>query len=234
LKWFKHYTNAHKGEAILHLRPHFGKAEAYGLYFLFTEYFADKWDGNNDPTFKVLAFDLSSFLGLKQNKLRIFLECLQNEQKIKYVHSENVIEIKFPKLAEILHRDAVSSGQRPAKARPRSGPIKKRRDKNIHTEWQQKAFDLLVARYREYFPGTEIGGGALKRFCEHAKTEELAAQIIQAVTHYAGFLKGLTWDRQPKSSIATFLGAKDKPFWVEYKDPIQNTAALAVSSFRGA
>ena len=59
MRWIKHYTNAHKSETMQRLFAEFGKARGYGLYWLFTDYFADKWDGIHVPMFIVLKNELS-------------------------------------------------------------------------------------------------------------------------------------------------------------------------------
>lgn len=121
VKWFKHYSNAHKGSAIQVLMPEFGKVQAYGLYFLLVEYLSDKWDGSEAPRFKVFKNELRSFLGLKQKKLSSFLVCLHNERKISLEETEDFFIIEFPKLLEIRHRDALSAGARLETGQHKSG-----------------------------------------------------------------------------------------------------------------
>lgn len=244
MKWFKHYTNAHKGKTLQSLYIEFNKPTGYGLYFLFVGYLVDIWDGGDAPEFKVSAADISAHMGIKRFKLKTFLECFENipgsfpehsgnETKIFWELNGNILRIKFPKLSEVRHRDSVSSGHRPANC-PATGGLEKNKKKKNTQEWQQKAFDLLVAKYREFFPGTELGSKAKERFCFHAKDPETAALIIGSVTHYATHLKSLTWERLPKTSIATYLGAEKSPFWIEYKDAVQGAASAAAGSMRGA
>lgn len=124
---------------------------------------------------------------------------------------------------------AQSQAQHQAHINPTHNEERKNKRNKI-PDWQQKAFDLLVAKYRECYPGTDLGRGALKRFCAHAETPEAAAEVVGSVTHYRNYLKSLNWDRSPKTSIATYLGTKDEPFWAGYRTAV---AANAGDSFSG-
>lgn len=128
-RWYKHYVNAYQGEVFQRLEPEFGLARAYGLYWLLVDYCSAKWDGVSDPTFVVSKKFLANFLGLKMKTFSLFLKTIENETDLFFKENENILEINFPKLLEIRHRDSFSSGQRPAKSRPNPGLDKRREDK---------------------------------------------------------------------------------------------------------
>lgn len=131
MKWFKHYTNAHKGEALQVLSAEFGKQTAYAWYFLLVEYFSDKWDGSAEPRFTVTMASLCGHLTATPSRLRRYLAAMQRCGSLEFTENGKLIDLTFPKLLEIRHRDAIPSGQRPAKNQPISGQEEEenRRDK---------------------------------------------------------------------------------------------------------
>lgn len=227
MKWFRHYTNASKGESIQRLMGHFDKARAYGLYFLFTEYFADKWDGCSEPFFIVFKNELSSFLGLKQNKLDSFLKCFENETKMNWKQNGNLLEIYFPKLQEILDKNALpESGRRALRALNPSGE-EKRREENIQKgekiceiarQENEDWFASAKEKYKTFFPKTTPGPKAKERFFEQIKTVEEFEKLNISLANYSEFLKTNPW-RNPKQTFETFLGTKKSGyFWRDFID----------------
>lgn len=213
MRWFKHHTNAHKGKAISALREHgFDKAKAYGLYFLFTAFLADMWEDGDASTFKISASELSSFLGLKRNKLSSFLECLQNESRIDWSQNGNILQIEFPKLLEIKHKDGTLSRKKPEK-----NPLeKKRKEKNIYPSEFLEEFKRLSEEYVAACPDTVVGQQAEKRFREQFKTAEEIQLLSISLAHYLAMLEENKW-RKPKTSFQTFLGTKSSGyFWRNY------------------
>ena len=83
MKWFKHHTDSFKSDTLQQLSLDFGKAKAYGLYFLFFDYLSGKYDGiNTEPQFTLTYSELLSFLKLKQNKLITFLKRIENDRNL--------------------------------------------------------------------------------------------------------------------------------------------------------
>lgn len=133
MKWFKHYCNMHQSETVQRLIAKYGRTKGYGLYCLFVAYFSNKWDGRSEPKFVVTKNELSCFLGVKQNQLSCFLVAFDNETLTFSVDCNNVMEIYFPKLAEILHKDSLSAGNRREIGGPKTRLDKKREDKEEST-----------------------------------------------------------------------------------------------------
>lgn len=129
MKWFKHYTNAHKGKVIHAMIPEFGWPGAYGIYFLLVEYITDKWDGGGDHSFKFSTILVRKYLELSPKKFRKLGEILSESSEIKFVFSKDFVEIYFPKLAEIQHRDALSSSMRLEKIQSKSS-VEENKNKN--------------------------------------------------------------------------------------------------------
>lgn len=166
MKWFRHYSNAHKGQVMQSLIPIFGKAQGYGLFFLLVEYLTDKWDGKSDPKFRVFKSELRSFLGLKQNKLSLFLECLQNQTSFSFTETEFFFEIEFPKLLEIRHRDALDASTRLELRQHKSGGEQNRIEKNrkeknvVVVDLGSKRGEATTAAENSFSADVEKGGAA--------------------------------------------------------------------------
>jgi hypothetical protein len=228
LKWFKHYTNAHKGEVFQTLSSEFGKVKVYGWYFLLVEYFTDMWDGTSDPTFKITVRVLSEFLEVKPKVLLRFLEHLKNADRIKLEQNENILIITLPKLLEIRHRDAIPSGQRPARVRPKSGQEENRREKSIYTpsEDQLRWYKELSALYTTTFSNTTIGEKAEQRFLEQVKTKSDYEDLRKSISNYKAAIDYDNRDREwrkSKRSFETYLGTKSSGFhWRQFINALEN------------
>lgn len=130
MKWFKHETSAHKGSVLQELYAAFGVNEGYALYFRFIEYVAHKWDGISDPRFRILTSELRQYLKLTTRRLHQYAAIMELSDNSSFKVSEKFCDIYLPKLLEIRHRDALSSGQRSEKIPPISSGEENRRDKN--------------------------------------------------------------------------------------------------------
>jgi len=99
MKWFKHMTDSHSNSSINLLRGEWGMA-GIGMYWTLLELVASeqsKMKTSSEYSYK----QLQMFLGLKQKKLVLFLECLQNVFTIKFIFHEKSVIIEWPKVAEI-------------------------------------------------------------------------------------------------------------------------------------
>jgi len=123
LKWFKHYSNAYKGQVIQALAEEFGFAKGFGLYFLFISFLSDKWDGKSEPEFRFSISFFRKFLQISPKKFQKFVEILQNFSEIRFHFDGQLIEIQCIKLRETLHKDAQSSGVRAQKLSSPGGPL---------------------------------------------------------------------------------------------------------------
>lgn len=139
MKWFRHQSNAHKGELLQELYTEFGVHVGYSLYFRLVEYLTDKWDGIAEPNFKISELELRKFLGVSRKYLKRFSVVFELQPGNEFKISEKFLEIKFPKLLEILHRDAMAAGLRPTRGRPESGQEEKRREENRVVEERASA-----------------------------------------------------------------------------------------------
>ena len=72
--------------------------EGIGRYWALMEIVAMKMDRSSRCHYEQSESEWLKFLGLKKNKLSLFLVCLENVFNIKVVHSQNIIRIEIPKL----------------------------------------------------------------------------------------------------------------------------------------
>lgn len=232
MKWFKHYTNAHKGSVLQHLSNDFSVNEGYALYFRFVEYLSDKWDGCGEPIFTINERELKKFLTVSQRKFDCFLTVMQKQLHIEFTKNRKLVVIKFPKLLEVRHKDAISSQNRPADGPPNSRLEKnKKKNKSIPTEDQLRWFEELSKKYLATFLNTTVGTHAKERFLEQIRTEEQRDQLDLSLTHYKQALdfdnRDRNW-RSPKKTFQTYLGTKKSGFfWHEYISPPNIPATIA-------
>lgn len=100
MKWFKHMADASNDEALADLIDEFG-LEGYGRWWLLIETIALQMDKSNKCSVEYSWVKWQALLKGKRNKLRLFLERLENYGKIKLKENGNKLEIKCPKLLEL-------------------------------------------------------------------------------------------------------------------------------------
>lgn len=151
MKWFKHYTNAHKGTVLQDIYAEFGVNEGYGLYFRMVEYFADKWDGCSEPRFVVLTSELRSYLRLRQQKLLRYLLLITYQSDFTFKENGKKLEIFFPKLLEIRHRDACNASTRLEISQHQNG-VEEEEEQNRTEREEEKPFVLLPEQFVKRVP----------------------------------------------------------------------------------
>ncbi len=99
MKWFKHETDSKDSEKMKALRDEFGFA-GIGRFWALMEIVACKMDESTRCHYEQRESEWLTFFKLKKNKLRTFLERIENVFNIKVVHSLNIIRIEVPNLLE--------------------------------------------------------------------------------------------------------------------------------------
>lgn len=206
MKWFKHYTNSSKGEIIQVLAADFGMAKAYGLYFLLVEYFADKWDGCGATTFVVSSRKLRGLLELKHQKLLTLLVCMQDQGKMTFTENGKLITIEFPKLVEVMNKDALPSNIRPARIRP-DGTPRPREDKEEDKDTDKEAtacvfgFEILWDRYRRQ----EGKAAGMKQCVAEIVTQQDFEDLSKAIENYNAYLTSSSIEGRYIKKFSTFM-----------------------------
>jgi len=101
MKWFKHMTDSSAGETLTLIHEKFG-ASGVAMWWYLLEQVARRMTGDNPaPKASLSMKKCCLFFGCKKNKLRTFVEHLQNETQIICKCNGNIIEIEIPKLLEI-------------------------------------------------------------------------------------------------------------------------------------
>lgn len=213
MKWFKHYTNAHKGGVFQEISHEFGRVNAYGWYFLLVEYLTDKWDGCTEPKFVIDRSELCRHLTATPSRLRRYLTAMARAGGLGFTENGRLWVLEFPKLLEIRHRDALSASIRLENSRQKSGvENNKKKNKNIYPDFLLTEFRRLAKKYTETFPNTTIGAGAEERFKSQINGHVDAALLETAMDHYRLYLDANDW-RTPKTEFATFLGTSRSSFF---------------------
>jgi transcription elongation factor Elf1 len=101
MKWFKHMSQANADSKIVSIRTKFGMW-GVGCYWTLVEMAAEQMKGKNPAPRATLAVsELCSFFGCKRNKLKTFLDHLQNIRGMNCKLTGNILEIEVPKLLQI-------------------------------------------------------------------------------------------------------------------------------------
>lgn len=119
MKWFKHYSDMHRGRTIQTLMDEMGHAGALSL-FLIQEMCAEKLEKldrdltESDCVFVFHERVLRQNLRLSVKKLRTFLELSQNLGQLRFEINGNLFQIHMPILLFLLDRDTKKARQKRA------------------------------------------------------------------------------------------------------------------------
>lgn len=208
MKWFKHDTDCDHSEGLSYLIDHEGFA-GYGRWFRLLEIVADKIDSTDKCYVEYSTQKWCSLLGLKQKKLKTFLELTENKLKTKVVYSENIIKIEIPNLLKKRDDYSRKSGHSPEKVTPRYKKKEIRNKKepcepSVHgTQGEKKEtsqhqsvikfFFELVEREKGFAPEVDGGDGlAVKEMLKSYPVEQLCDMIRFYLTTDKAIEKGIT------------------------------------------
>lgn len=167
MKWFKHNSDSSIQDGGLTRLLDDQGAAGYGRYFLLMECLARSIDQpEQTPRAEFTLQKWAQVLRLKQKKVKLFLEYLQNISKIKYLDSENGILIELLNPSKILSNRATSSAKRVPSGAPRL-------DKNIY---YQKTIDKETDRKNEMLSNPAIMAAA----CSSAEARKAFNEIINS------------------------------------------------------
>lgn len=101
MKWFKHMSNARHDEFITWLRCEHGM-EGVGRWWTILEVVSEQMNAKSLECSATHPWvEWSSFLKQKRNKLALFLEQIENKQKIKTTDYGLVLKIEIFKMVEL-------------------------------------------------------------------------------------------------------------------------------------
>lgn len=137
MKFFKHFTDAHRGRSLQSLKSRLGM-DGIGRYWILVEICAEKMTKSKEEEYTEkhcrFTFDrryLRDTLATHQiSGVEKFLRCLTDVELMSYTSSDDVIEIYMPKLLESLDRDV----SRARTVRAVAAPKKKRKIKREEEE----------------------------------------------------------------------------------------------------
>ena len=136
MKWFKHFTDEHRGRSITDLMDRMGHM---GLcFFLLEEICAEKLEVKGDEELKpehcVFKFNtrkVRRLLGISQRNLERLLDICQTNERLSFSFVENELEISMPNLLNLLDRDCKKARPHRAKGALRS---RSREEKEVEVE----------------------------------------------------------------------------------------------------
>lgn len=140
MKWFKHFTDNHRGRSIQRLMDEMGHA---GLaYYILMEMCAEKLERHSDNQLAdsdcIFSFHravIQNGLRMKWKSARRVLGISQECNLLKFSESENEVRIEMPILLDLLDYDSKKSRQRRAQVTPESRLEKNRIEtEKIRTE----------------------------------------------------------------------------------------------------
>lgn len=149
MKFFKHFTDAHRGKSLKPIRRKFGMA-GIGMWWTLVELCAEKLDKDESESFTEAhcafefdRFHLASELGTKQVRLENILGSFSDHSLIESESSGNIIRIKMPKLLECLDRDSRRARTERGQAAPKIKNKIKNKSDHLNLDWRKAAGAVL-------------------------------------------------------------------------------------------
>lgn len=183
MKFFKHFTDAHRGKSLqLLMRKHGPKM--VGIYWMLVEICAEKMEKETEEEFSLEHTNFEFEVGYLRNTLQahqfktleMYLQCLSDVGLMSARCSEDTVSISMPKLLECLDRDT-------NRARPERAKIKnKNKIKNISDE---NIFKPNLDAIYKIYPRKEGKAAGIKKLAAEIKTPELEAQCLRAAEKFA-------------------------------------------------
>ena len=193
MKWFKHQANAHKSDWCQRIFIEFGKAEGYGLFALFTAFFADKWNGESYPKFKIRLKELQNFMEVSPKKLRNFLGIPTDSESLTIKVSKDFVEVEFPNLLKIKDEYTRKSRKTPDKYPDKIRVEEKRtEEKRIKKYKKKKTAAAAPEGFADFYASypRKVGKTQAEKFwAKEIKTESDKQEILKALDRYKANLE---------------------------------------------
>ena len=220
MKFFKHFTDAHRGKSLQLLRRKFSRGDhglkAVGIYWTLVELCAEKMEKSRDEEFTDAHCNfefslkyLRDTLGTHQTKNCVmYLQCLHDVCLMSVQCSDDVCTIYMPKLLECIDRD--SNRTRTGRALDAPKIKNKIKIKNIKADPPLFSIEDAFANY----PIGIKGPGAETRFKSQIKSQEQYDQLVLSIENYKWFLALPQNNFRPaKQSWSSYLGSKSSGFF---------------------
>ncbi len=236
MKFFKHFTDAHRGKSLKQVLRSKGY-RAVGIYWTLVEICAEKMEKEKDEEYAiehcVFEFDkwyLRDTLQTHQlSNLMMYLQCFTDVGLMSYTCVDDVVTMSMPKLLEYLDRDAKRARTVRAPSAPKIKRKIKRKIKNKEVvisnvdDWRSRAFTALYEKLKTTVERRRAikfrrGSDAEHRFMEQMSTEHDADMLQLAIEEYGKYLDAMP-TVSPRTSFETFLGTErsGKP-WLQYAE----------------
>lgn len=240
MKFFKHFTDAHRGTSVQSLINRLGM-EGLARYWILVELCAEKLNKDPNEEFTeehcVFRFDeryLRDTLRTHQlSRLSMFLRCLADVGLMSFSCEENVCVISMPKLLECLDRDT----KRARTKRAVSAPKKEKEDKDKEID---KDININSPEARNLAPVTPINSQVSLRVSDTIQIP-LSQQLVKswAETFPKEFLneefrKARNWilanpHKAPKKAWGRFLNNWLNRGWDDYRKTLKsNPGAISI------
>jgi len=231
MKWFKHYSDNHRGQSIQYLLEEFGHTGPCCYYFLM-EMCAEKIEydasGQLVSKFRFNEAMVRKLFRINRATFQSILKTFQELNLLSYKISDKFLEIEMPILLNLLDRDM----KKPRKERDQNAQLRrldKEEDKDIYKEKEKEAecgsnepviFNSLTKEkiqeyletiYQEY-PRKEGKTPGMRVALRQIKNEEDLTNLAQSVENYAKRKKGV--EKKYLLMFGTFMNQ-----WRDWLDP---------------
>lgn len=231
MKFFKHFTDANRGQSLQILRQKHGMA-AIGRWWTLVEICAEKMEKSKEDEyteahchFSFARPYLASSLGYANLKqASSYLEALAELGLCSVQDDADVVVISMPKLLESLDRDT----KRARKLRVVSAPKRKRKNKEKEEDKdipKSKISASVENIYSNFYPRKEGKEKGVERVSKQLKTESDLQAFETAVIRYKDHCAKNRTEPKYIKHFSSFVAS-----WRDWLDPETGTATSPASS----
>ena len=221
MKFFKHFTDAHRGKSLQQLLRSKNKEiglKAIGIYWVLVELCAEKMTkekteeyGDQHCHFEFNTGYIRDTLGLHQTStLAMYLRWYSDVGVMSAQCSNDVTSIYMPKLLECIDRDS----KRARTERGATAPKIKNKDKDKEIDIPKPKFDFeeIYNRYPRKLKKTE----GIARLESMILTDADYQLLLLAVDAYCAYLKKEKTEAKFIAHFTSFIGTKKKQAWRDW------------------
>ena len=218
MKWYKHFTDNHRGQIVQNLINLYGHAGPCAYYFIM-ELCAEKIEKSNFEeisgeflfVFKRPYFD--NVLRMKRKSTDNILRTLSESNALLSEPNDNEVRIKFPKLLNLLDRDLKKARSDRARDALKARLDKdKDKDKDIYKQNTLSLVFDFEPLYSKY-PRKDGKSKGMVICNRDIKTQEDYDGLSQAIDRYRQIQISIGAEKKFIKQFSTFMGC-----WKDYRD----------------
>lgn len=239
MKFFKHFTDATRGNSMQYLFEKMGHV-GIACYWILVEMCAEKLDKKASEEFTESHCNFSFHekilrqnLRLSRVKLEIFLGFSSDISLLFFKKIESIYVIEMPKLLESLDRDSKRARTERVSTAPKKKNKIKKEDKELDKDKEEECFFDFEIPY-SFYPLKKGKAEAFTRLEKQITSQEEFSSFCQAVKNYAEECRINETSQNYIKHFSSFVGSRELKPWKDFVDFIPQDRRPTKTNFNKA